>query len=127
MMDCRLPRHPDPHKRMGEVIAFARQQSAAPSLIIAAMARAPLTAEEARTAAVVRAGLRDSEVAMIGRPPELLARLQCSYRILSEGCATDEQRDHAAQHLILCTHKPWRILAANHMAGRKGLTIGGTQ
>ena len=110
MIDCRLP-----------------QREPAISLVIASMVRAPMTEAEASTAAIVRTGMRDSEIAMIGRPPELLGRLQCSYRTLSEGNATPEQRDAAAQHLILCTHKPWRVLAAQYMARRKGLTIGGVQ
>ena len=125
MMDCRLPRHPDPHMRMGEVIAFARQQNAAPSLIIAAMARAPLTAEEARTAELVRAGDLKADMPMIDGRNVRLGELRPAVDVLLGCTATAEQRDAAAQVLILCHHRPWRILASEHMIARKGLKLRG--
>lgn len=98
-------------------------QEACKSLVLATLRRAELTEEERRTAIIVATGIRDSEIAMIGRPTALLGELLACERVLTGGTATVEQRDAAAQILIRSMHRPHRILAAEHMRGRADLPM----
>ena len=107
-MDCRLPR-----------------REPADSLIIASMRHAPVSEAESFAAAQVRAGNPKAEIAMIDGRCVRLGELRPAVDVLLGCTATVEQRDAAAQVLILCQHRPWRVLAAEHMAGRKGLRLRG--
>lgn len=96
MIDCRHPRLNRPY---GAPICDA----------------AHYRSERDRTAAVVAAGNRDSEIAMIGQPPVTLGALETAKATLTRATATMEQRRAAAELLIASTHGPFRFLGATFL------------
>lgn len=99
------------------------QTEPAASLVIAAMKRAPMREEENRAAELVRKGDPLAAIPLIDKRTAELRQLRAAAHVLLGCYATDEQRDAAAQALVLCWHRPWRVLACEYMAGRRGLKL----
>lgn len=93
------------------------------SIVLATLQRAALSQSEISTAHIVKTGIRESEIAMLVGPPMLLGQLQAYERVLTGHTSTLEDRDAAAQVLIRSSHRPHRIIAAQHMQGRPDLPI----
>ena len=87
----------------------------------------PSKEQEASTAAVVKAGNPDSEIAMIGRPPMLLGALKRLEWALTGSATSDSERFAAASILIWSSHRPHRLLAADFLSCFSGLNIGGVE